>query len=223
LVFRTEVLKRSFPSKSFHVYDWRCLRQHSYTASNALVGFTKAAGFTAGEKSWNDPGVNPPPEPQPDPKLLIEAERVGVQEGRLALDERVADHDARMKEEKAQLDREKAAAELQLEDKGLEVEREKTAISATVQRETKQADIDDKKEARKDQKPQVAVQVNAEDALQKIAETFADISAQQIKSAEALVEASKQIAKAMSAKKRIVRDDKGKARRCRDGSVSGLL
>jgi hypothetical protein len=177
---------------------------------NALTELTKAAGFTnGGAKFWNDPGVNPPPEPQPDPKILIEAERVQVEKGRLALDEKVAEHDARMKEERMLLDREKAAAEVGLEDKGLEVEREKAALTANVQLQSKQSDIEDRKEARKEEKPPVSVQVNAESAFKEMAEKFAKLSEEQAKRHE---EAMSQMKQLMDAEEVVVRDKKtGKA------------
>jgi hypothetical protein len=178
---------------------------------SALTEFTKAAGFTSGEKFWNDPAVNPPPQPQPDPKLMIEAERVQVEKGRLQLDTQRAEHEARMAEENLLLNREKAVAEVGIEDKGLEIQRETAALTAHTQREVKGMEVSSKErmevhraEAQKDDSIE-QFKAAAMEVVQKAKESKGDDSISQ------LMKGLDQAIKAMNAPKKIVRDDKGKA------------
>lgn len=177
---------------------------------NALAEFTKAAGFTSEEKFWNNPVVNPPPQQQPDPKMMIEAERVKIERERLDLDKARSVAEEERKRQEMMLKADHLGKQQQLEERGLQVDMAKAAMTSEAQKEMKGMDIS----AKMNEKPQSVVKINADEKFATIAQAMKEAAVANVQSAEAVTKAVQTmaaVAENIGKPRRIVRDKAGKA------------
>lgn len=183
---------------------------------NALTEYTKAAGFTSAERFWNDPEQNPPPQKEPDPQLMIEAERVKIERERVDLERAKVAASEERERMGMQLKAQHLAETRAQGERNIQADLEKALISSQTQKDLKGMDVISKERLEEFRsKPSAVVQVSADEkfaevasaAMQKVAETSAQ-------GAEAIMQAAammSEVAERMSKPKTIIRDKSGKA------------
>lgn len=116
---------------------------------NTLARITQNAGFKSTDEFWTNPQKNPPPPSPPDPKVVLDQQKLEFEKQKAGLEAQQAQQDAQFEQQKAaveiQLQREKAAADIETERTkviaDIQMERQKMLAEIQLKREELAAEI----------------------------------------------------------------------------------